>query len=158
MNNRDNKKNNKNFSNVIIFTIVAIILFNLIDSGNIGALFFAVIFIAIALVIIHVVKSKVSKENVEKNGGAAAKSSFQSQNNSQMWKKRSNPEEAVTEKVYAPRHETAPQKQYYDSSDVFDNYERDRNRRISQLDEFLKNGIIEKDEYRILRKKYEQNQ
>ena len=158
MNNRDNKKNNKNSPDVIIFTIAAIILINIIDSGNFGALFFAIIFIGIFISTFLVIKSKISKANVEKNGGGTAKSSFQSQNNSQMWKKHSDPEAAVTEKVYAPRHETAPQKQCYDSSDVFDNYERDKQQRIEQLDVFLKNGIIEREEYHILKEKYQRNQ
>ena len=65
-----------------------------------------------------------------------------------------NEEAAVTDKVYVPLHEE-PAKQYYDSSDVFDNSVRDRERRIQQLKVFLKNGLIDKDEYNVLLYRYE---
>ena len=39
-----------------------------------------------------------------------------------------------------------------------DHFVRDRNRRISQLDEWLKNGLIDKDEYRVLKQRFENDQ
>ena len=38
-----------------------------------------------------------------------------------------------------------------------DHFVRDKARRIAQLDEWLKNGLIEKDEYRVLKARYEQD-
>ena len=38
-----------------------------------------------------------------------------------------------------------------------DHFERDRQMRISQLDDWLKNGVIDKAEYAALKKKYEQS-
>ena len=38
-----------------------------------------------------------------------------------------------------------------------DHFERDRQMRLKQLDDWLKNGVIDKAEYASLKKKYEQN-
>lgn len=38
-----------------------------------------------------------------------------------------------------------------------DHFARDRALRLRQLDDWLRNGIIEKDEYRILKERYEKN-
>ena len=38
-----------------------------------------------------------------------------------------------------------------------DHFERDRQMRLQQLDEWLKNGLIEREEYMILKRKYEQS-
>jgi len=38
-----------------------------------------------------------------------------------------------------------------------DHFDRDRQMRLKQLDDWLKNGLIEREEYMILKRKYEQN-
>lgn len=38
-----------------------------------------------------------------------------------------------------------------------DHFERDRQMRLRQLDDWLKNGLIEREEYMILKRKYEQS-
>ena len=38
-----------------------------------------------------------------------------------------------------------------------DHFDRDRQMRVQQLDEWLKNGLIEREEYMILKRKYEQS-
>lgn len=43
----------------------------------------------------------------------------------------------------------------YNEFSAEENFVRDRQRRISQLDDFLKNGLIDKEEYRILLSHYE---
>ena len=45
----------------------------------------------------------------------------------------------------------------YDDRAYERNEARDVQRRLMQLDDFLKNGIIEKEEYRLLRARYERN-
>ena len=39
-----------------------------------------------------------------------------------------------------------------------DHFVRDRNRRIAQLDEWLKNGLIDREEYRVLKYRFERDQ
>lgn len=43
----------------------------------------------------------------------------------------------------------------YNEHAAEENFRRDKERRIRQLDVFLKNGIIEKNEYRLLKERYE---
>lgn len=43
----------------------------------------------------------------------------------------------------------------YNENSAEQNFNRDKQRRIRQLDDFLKNGIIDKDEYLKLRSRYE---
>jgi hypothetical protein len=38
-----------------------------------------------------------------------------------------------------------------------DHFQRDKARRLGQLDEWLQNGLIDKDEYRVLKARYEQD-
>ena len=66
--------------------------------------------------------------------------------------------------AYVPKQPTAntsaperkPQEsKYYDSTCITASSEHDHNQRLEQLDAFLKDGIIEKEEYRILKEKYE---
>ena len=150
MNNGDKDKNQKSTAKTVAGVIIFIVVFNLLASGNIFASV-ALIFGIVAVVMLLAAK---------RGGGAAkkgtAKSAVQTEKKHYEWK-HSDPDEAVTEKVYAPVQETAPQKQYYESSDVVDNYARDREQRIKQLDSFLENGIIGKDEYKTLKRKYEQS-
>ena len=45
----------------------------------------------------------------------------------------------------------------YNENTSGENFQRDRQRRLVQLDGFLKNGIIEKEEYKVLRSRYERD-
>lgn len=47
------------------------------------------------------------------------------------------------------------QRQYYEENADGRNSQRDQQRRLAQLDDFLKNGIIDKEEYEVLRSRYE---
>lgn len=58
--------------------------------------------------------------------------------------------EAVPKATAAP----AAQRKYYDSDCQKMSSEHDHNRRLEQLDGFLKNGVIGPKEYNILREKY----
>lgn len=152
MNGQDKGSKSKNNIIAVAVVVFMVIMMNMIGSGNGGAIFFGIIFFALIIGAIFFVAKFVEKS--EKNGKSANSVKFD-WSKQHEWKYK-DPDEAVTEKVYAPIHETAPQKQYYESSDVFDNYERDQKKRIEQLDVFLENGIIDKEEYRILKKKYQQ--
>ena len=39
-----------------------------------------------------------------------------------------------------------------------DHFQRDRRRRISQLDDWLKSGLIDRDEYKTLKRRYERDE
>ena len=43
----------------------------------------------------------------------------------------------------------------YNENSAEENFIRDRQRRLRQLDDFLKNGIIDKEEYMVLRSHYD---
>ena len=79
-------------------------------------------------------------------------------------KKPAPAQEAPQRPAYVPKQPTvktsAPERKpqerkYYDSTCMTASSEHDHNQRLEQLDAFLKDGIIEKEEYRILREKYE---
>ncbi|MCF0138126.1 MAG: hypothetical protein HUJ66_07170 [Oscillospiraceae bacterium] len=55
----------------------------------------------------------------------------------------------------APQPEETRRK-YYDSTCMEQSTQHDHDRRMEQLDSFLKDGIIDRTEYRILKAKYEQ--
>ena len=48
----------------------------------------------------------------------------------------------------------APERKYYDSDCEKQSSEHEHNRRLEQLDTFLKDGIISREEYNILKAKY----
>ncbi|MEA5151198.1 MAG: hypothetical protein VB039_01160 [Oscillospiraceae bacterium] len=50
-----------------------------------------------------------------------------------------------------------PQIRVYDDEAAANNFARDRQRRIEQLDSFLQNGIIDREEYKILRGRFEKD-
>ena len=150
MNGQDKGSKSKN-NNIAVAVVIFVVVLAIV-SGNVGATFFGMLVAALIIGAIFFVAKFVEKS--AKNGKSANSVKFD-WSKQHEWKYK-DPDEAVTEKVYAPIHETAPQKQYYESSDVFDNYERDQKKRIEQLDVFLENGIIDKEEYRILKKKYQQ--
>ena len=57
----------------------------------------------------------------------------------------------------APTVKTATQeRKYYDSTCMTASSEHDHNRRLEQLRDFLKDGIIDREEYNILLERYEQ--
>lgn len=61
-------------------------------------------------------------------------------------------EKGLEDMGFQPRHAEAVRE--YSEYAAEENFLRDKQRRIDQLDEFLKNGIIEKDEYRLLKERY----
>lgn len=68
---------------------------------------------------------------------------------------------AAPQRVFPPRRSAPPPPDMPDAACVVcdntgeDHFAHDRAQRIAQLDDFLKNGIIDKAEYRKLRERYE---
>ena len=58
-------------------------------------------------------------------------------------------------KPAAPARSAEPERKYYDSTCMEANTRHDHDRRIEQLDNFLKSGIIDREEYKILLAKYQ---
>ena len=70
-----------------------------------------------------------------------------------------------TENTHAPRTTVVPdRREEFSAPDAYcvvcdhtgeDHFARDKALRIAQLDDWLKNGIIDKDEYRVMKERYE---
>lgn len=146
MDNGRNKNTEKKPGKAIFGVIAAIFLLNLLDGDFevLGIIFVPLIIFVLVFIIGKVIGkgSKAQKKNPTGN----------SEVHTVNYK---NPDAEAEEKVYAPRPVNSPQQLYYESSDVFDNQQRDKERRIEQLKVFLKNGIIDKEEYHVLLRKYE---
>lgn len=140
-----NKAKKKGNSKGIIVFLAVIFLFS-IAGTEVGSMLIVTVLIfgAIGFAIIKVVLG------INKSSSASFKAKFNQSGNPQR-----KEEAMVSERVYVPRREET-RKQYYDSSDVFDNCERDNACRIEQLKIFLENGIIEKEEYQVLLRKYKE--
>ncbi len=60
------------------------------------------------------------------------------------------------ERNYVPAQSEEPQRKYYDSTCMQADTQHDHDRRLEQLKDFLKDGIIGKEEYNILLAKYQE--
>ena len=145
MNNNDNRnRQKKKNSPLAIAFAVLLAFFSIAESAGGDADVFIGIIVIIAIIFaVFFVVGKLSK-NVREKGGAAVKDSIIT---------RFSRDSGETPPVTASRPKTF----IYDDRAYERNEQRDIQRRLSQLDEFLKNGIIEKEEYRILRARYERN-
>ena len=156
--NKQKNKGKKNYGAVIAVVVIA--LLNLAGSmdgdslAGIIAVIMAVAAIASVLVIV--------KKSFTKGAGTGSKSvnpagvKFNASELKAAIKK--SPifahEDLPEDKVYRPERPTVAA---YDETAQERNFIRDRERRIRQLDNFLKNGIIEKEEYLILKARYEKD-
>ena len=145
MNNKDNRnRQKKKNSPLAIAFAVLLAFFSIAESAGGDADVFIGIIVIIAIIFaVFFVVGKLSKK-VREKGGAAVKDSIIT---------RFSRDSGETPPVTASRPKTF----IYDDRAYERNEQRDIQRRLSQLDEFLKNGIIEKEEYRILRARYERN-
>lgn len=121
------------------------LLFNLTDAGvnsdDIAVVISIIIFAAVIVMVIvfgkrALKKKKERPETENKNYSPARRQSTYAQ----------------------PQSERVPvmeQTRFYDKDAFMQDNERDKERRLRQLDDFLKNGIIDKEEYKILRSRYE---
>lgn len=148
MDNNRNRQKKKN-SPLAIGLAVLLALFSLAESaGGDGEMFIG--FIVIIAVIAALVFAVIKIVNKAVYGGAG-KTNVRSKAAQAIskWSRDSGETPPVTA--------SRPKSFVYDDRAYERNEQRDIERRLSQLDEFLKNGIIEKEEYRILRARYERN-
>lgn len=121
-------------------------LLNLTDSDipfdAVVAIVQIVIFLAVVVAVVKIGKRAV---NEKKNGKRKPERRSFSVNDRPR----------TYERPEADRMPDAKQRKYYDENTIFQNQERDSDRRLRQLDDFLKNGIIDREEYKILRSRYE---
>lgn len=64
-------------------------------------------------------------------------------------------EQRLADKVYTPKRPTAPDSCDYGEANC--DYSHDYERRVAQLNEFLKNGTIGRKEYNVLLERYRKN-
>lgn len=146
MNDRERQNNKKNPSGGkgILAVIGFIVLMNVISAGGGEAI---VGIIAIALIVAVVVFAvKAGKKAAQKKSAEAAPVQWKRPDND----RRQNAPKPAERPVYTPQA-------VYSENASAENFQRDRQRRIAQLDGFLKNGIIDKEEYKVLLSRYDRN-
>ncbi len=125
--------------------IAIIVLINILEGAGtevLGALLSLAVFVGVVMFVIKSLKKAKTKKPVTS----------------------SRPVKQVRTVVRQETQPKAPERPVYTPTVVFDenaaatNFERDRQRRVAQLQDFLKNGIIDKDEYKVLMSKYEKIQ
>ena len=122
------------------------------------SLFIVIVFIIVALIKVSAQKAarrgvKTIGKKLEKNGERMAQA--------QDAPFRPAPPKGAAQRSAAPPRRPMPPPDVPDAACVVcdntgeDHFAHDKAQRIAQLDEFLKNGIIDKAEYRTLRDRYE---
>ncbi len=147
MNDRERQSSKKKQSGGgkgILAVIVSIVLMNIISAGGGSVIWFI---LAIALIIaIMVIAVKAMKKAAQKNSAGSAPIQWTRPEND----RRQNAPKSAERPVYTPQT-------VYNENASAENFQRDRQRRIAQLDGFLKNGIIDKEEYKVLLSRYERD-
>ena len=141
---RQNSKKNPSGGKGILAVIGAIVLMNVISAGGGSVIWFI---LAIALIIaIMVIAVKAMKKAAQKNSAGSAPIQWTRPENDRS----QNAPKSAERPVYTPQT-------VYNENASAENFQRDRQRRIAQLDGFLKNGIIDKEEYKVLLSRYERD-
>lgn len=143
MDNNRNRQKKKSSPIGIAFAVILVLASLAEGAGGDADVFIGIIIIIAIIYAAFFLVGKLSKK-VRETGRAAAKNPVLT---------RFSRDSVETPPVTASRPKTFD----YDDRVYECNEQRDIQRRLSQLDEFLKNGIIEKEEYRILRARYERN-
>ena len=141
---RQNSKKNPSGGKGILTVIGAFVLMNIISAGGGSVIWFI---LAIALIVaIMVIAVKAMKKAAQKNSAESAPVQWTRPDND----RRQNAPKSAERPVYTPQT-------VYNENASAENFQRDRQRRIAQLDGFLKNGIIDKEEYEVLLSRYERD-
>ena len=141
---RQNSKKNPSGGKGILTVIGAIVLMNVISAGGASVIWFI---LAIALIVaVMVIAVKAMKKAAQKNSAESAPVQWTRPDNDL----RQNAPKSAERPVYTPQT-------VYNENASAENFQRDRQRRIAQLDGFLKNGIIDKEEYKVLLSRYERD-
>lgn len=139
------RKNNTSKSYWWIIAIVLGVVLNLAETGiNFDAVF-AIIQIAIFIIVIAAV-IKIRKNAAEKKADRGEKTAAQRQGFSMERRPLSS------DRPHRPS--AVRQREEYRPIEL-SSTEYDRQKRLKQLDGFLENGIIDREEYKVLRARYE---
>ena len=142
---RQNSKTNKSGGGKGILIVAGfIILMNVISAGGGEAILG--IFVIALLIGIMIFFLKQRKKAAQKKAEAQAPVRWSAP----------EPDRRPNRAVPAERPAYTPQPVYNENTSG-ENFQRDRQRRLAQLDGFLKNGIIDKEEYKVLRSRYERD-
>lgn len=138
MNGNNSNKPNKNskLASELVWLILLVLLIVGKVSRGIGGPVFAVIglFAAVAVLVLSIARKK----------STAARPS----------ESESSPAEAPQR----PMRTSAPAREYYDSDCMRASTGHDHDRRVEQLDAFLEDGLISKEEYAMMQERYEKQE
>ena len=147
MNDRERQSSKKKQSGGgkgILTVIGAFILMNVISAGGGSAIL--VILAIVLIVAVAVIGLKAGKKAAQKKSAESVPVRWTRPDNDL----RQNAPKPVERPVYTPQT-------VYNENASAENFQRDRQRRIAQLDGFLKNGIIDNEEYKVLLSRYERD-
>ena len=140
---RQNSKTNKSGGGKGILIVAGfIILMNIISAGGEAILGIFVIVLIIGTVVFFLKRKKAARKKAEDQANVRWSAPV--------------PERRQNRAVPAERPAYTPQPVYNENTSG-ENFQRDRQRRLAQLDSFLKNGIIDREEYKVLRSRYERD-
>ena len=140
---RQNSKTNKSGGGKGILIVAGfIILMNIISAGGEAILGIFVIVLIIGTVVFFLKRKKAARKKAEDQATVRWSAPV--------------PERRQNRAVPAERPAYTPQPVYNENTSG-ENFQRDRQRRLAQLDSFLKNGIIDREEYKVLRSRYERD-
>ncbi len=151
-----NKKKNKQGSPWGILVILLIFALRALRNGNfdMGAVPVIVGVCVVAAAAVAIIKGA---ENKKKNGDRPSPAPARKTPSVELH--RPVPSMQRREPVIAPRQFPQPEA-YCVSCELSgeDHFVRDRKRRLEQLNEWLKNGLIDREEYRVLKYRFERDQ
>ena len=150
MNEQNNRKNTRKNPSFAIWVLVLILigLFNSEDSG-LGVYVLAVILLVAAFV--YLLRALTRKAGSRDTGADASQRARPA---AKPGPTRRTPAKAISTHREFPAPDARKIIREYSGEDHF---ARDKAKRLRQLDDWLKNGLIERDEYRVLKARYERD-
>lgn len=153
----DQQKNKKNQGSPwAILVVLLIFALRAIRSGNYGT---AVIPVILAVCAVIAAGIAIAKSAAKKRRDGAKPAPAPVRKTPSVELHRPVPSMQRREPVTAQRQFPQPEA-YCVSCELSgeDHFVRDRKRRLAQLDEWLKNGLVDKEEYRVLKYRFERDQ
>ena len=156
---REDKKQKKGVSwkwivavAVVYFIFTAVMEKEDFDFDSVSALFSIVSVAVAAAGFLLALKVALSKKKEERAQRAAVRRPDRDRSGAMPHRRNRQIEDRP---LPAPQRSFSPA--VYDENLREDSSQRDRERRLRQLEDFYKNGIIEKDEYQLLKSRYEKS-
>lgn len=144
------EKNKKSGKGGLISTIVIILLAILTNAESDEVMQFILLLIPVGIIVAMVLAlRKGIKKGSGKSGGKKSVFEHVPSFSYSPSKKEKEREEKTFNATRMDRNIS------YNDRAAEENFLRDKEKRLKQLEVFLKNGIIEKDEYRLLKERYE---